>query len=220
MNKEQAKQSLRILAKTAKSLDKWVLVGVVGTLMLSGAALASLTGYVVTYANGQQTIQGSLPPPNTTTYIAYNPVTGNACGSTLKNMAGAQAGLLQNQYNKATSGIGTNSLGSCLSGIAGLPLGIPSLNLAGLMQSLQNAACQAVNTAIMAQVQPLYGGGSALTSMLNPAAAASQLSIPGTNGMVNLGNAINTQTVNINQQSLSGSTNNLGSAVSNSNLFK
>ncbi len=197
MSKYSFKQSLLLLLKTCKSIDKWILIGVVIAIMLSGAALAAITSYAVTYANGMQTIQGALPPPNLTTYVQYNPVTGQQCDNTLKNMAGAQAGVLNSQYQNALNAANQNSLGSCLSGIAGLPLGIPSLNLAGLMQSLENAACQAVNTKITSTISPLYASGNGMMSALNPGAAASGFSIPGTNGAVNLGSAINTQTVNI-----------------------
>lgn len=159
---------------------------IAAAFLMGGIAVGLIArGAVVNYGS-TTTIQGELPPPGYTSY--YSPYTGGGCDGLMSAAKNTTLSNNINQYN--TSQTTGNSLQSCLGNMANMSLpGIPSLSMAGLISALENQACQMAQTAITQATMPMYTAGG---GMLNTQALAGQLSVPGTNGAVNLGSAITT----------------------------
>ena len=142
-------------------------------------------GAVVNYGS-TTTIQGELPPPGYTTY--YSNYTGGSCDAAMAAAAAKHMNDNINNHNQSIMGGLASAMQSCLANMSNLPIpGIPSLSMAGLASALENQACQMAQSAIAQVTMPMYSAGG---GMLNTQALAGQLSVPGTNGAVNLGSAI------------------------------
>jgi hypothetical protein len=179
-------QKLKLPYKPGDKRFTWT----VATLFLvGGIAVGGIARGVIVNYGSTTTIQGQLPPPGYTTY--YSNYTNAGCDGLMTNAAAKNQQNNLDQHAKGLASTLASSLQACLSNMANMSLpGIPSLNLAGLMSALENQACQMAQSAVSQATMPMYGIGGG--SMLNTQSLASQLTVPGTNGGVNLGSALTT----------------------------
>ncbi|MDE2344142.1 MAG: hypothetical protein KGL63_12270 [Betaproteobacteria bacterium] len=167
--------------RTANKRFTWT----VAALFLASGLVAGVIarGAVVTYGN-TTTIQGELPPPGYTT--AFSNYTNSSCDGLMQKATNNTLSGNLNNYQNGQNQINqqANSLSSCLSNMANMALpGIPSLNIGGLVNALENQACVMAQTAMTQVTGPLYS-----SSALNPAALAGNVGIRGTG--VSLANGI------------------------------